>query len=132
MDETMQPDLLALIGEIRDEAIDRVERHADLDWKTVAYETGVRLARARESFTSQEIFDALPLSVSTHEPRAMGAVMRALQRDRVVEATDRFVTSTSLVAHGRPSRVWRSLLAVPPVVSQPPYGKVGFRREETP
>jgi hypothetical protein len=105
-----QPDLFSLIIEARDEAIDRVERNMDRQWREVAYETGVSLAQSRESFTSEDIFDALPPSVSTHEPRAMGAVMRALKSAGVVEATDRFVTSSSLVGHGRPSRVWRSLM----------------------
>jgi hypothetical protein len=106
----MEPDLLALIEQARDEAIDRVDRNADRDWMEVAYETGVRLARSRESFTSAEIFDAMPSAATTHEPRAMGAVMRKLKRDGVVVATDRFVTSSSLLAHGRPSRVWRSTI----------------------
>lgn len=105
-----EPDLLTIIAESREDAIQRVEQHADPDWKTIAYETGLRLAESRATFTSEDIFDAMPNTVSTHEPRAMGAVLRALKRDGIVEATDRFVTSTSLVGHGRPSRVWASRL----------------------
>lgn len=107
---TTEPDLLTIIAQTREEAIQRVEHNADGDWKAVAYSTGLRLAQSRETFTSEDIFDAMPPTVSTHEPRAMGAVIRALKRDGIVAATDRFVTSTSLVGHGRPSRVWRSML----------------------
>jgi hypothetical protein len=105
---TKQPDLLHIIEQTREEAIRRVTVHADPDWKTAAYETGLQLAGSRETLTSNDIFDAMPDTVNTHEPRAMGAVLRALKRDGILEATDRFVTSTSLVAHGRPTRVWRS------------------------
>lgn len=105
-----QPDLLSIIAQTREEAIARVDEHADPDWKSTAYNVGRALAATRPTFTSQDIFDAMPDTVHTHEPRAMGAVIRALKRDGVLEATDQFVSSTSVLAHGRPARVWRSLL----------------------
>jgi len=46
----------------------------------------------------------------THEPRAMGAVMRSLARARVIEATDRTVESVRKANHRRPVRVWKSLI----------------------
>ena len=109
-DEQQQPNLLDLIVAAREEAIDRVEAHANSEWKDVAYLTATRVAQQKRFFTSEEVWDALSGDVRTHEPRAMGAVMRRLRKERIVEPTDQFVTSTSPLGHGRPSRVWRSLL----------------------
>jgi hypothetical protein len=108
---SIEPDLLSMIAEIREEAINRVEENADSEWKAAAYETGFRLAVAHETLTSNDIFDAMPRTVRTHDPRAMGPVLLALKRDGILEATDRFTTSTSLVAHGRPTRIWQSRMA---------------------
>jgi len=105
-----QGDLMDLIATSRDEAIDRVEEHANSEWKEVAYVTAIEVARTRRFFTSEDVWDALSGDASTHEPRAMGAVMRRLRKENVVEPTDQFITSTSPLGHGRPSRVWRSLL----------------------
>lgn len=105
-----QPDLLDLIIATREEAINRVDSHANTEWKSVAYLTAMRVARQKRFFTSEEVWDALPDEVHTHEPRAMGAIMRRLRKEKVVEPTDQFVISTSPLGHGRPSRVWRSLL----------------------
>lgn len=109
-DEQPQPNLLDLIVAARDEAISRVDAHADREWKDVAYLTAIRVARSKRFFTSEEVWDALPSGVHTHEPRAMGPIMRRLRKENVVEPTDQFVISTSPLGHGRPSRVWRSLL----------------------
>lgn len=109
-DEQQQPNLLDLIVAAREEAINRVDAHADPEWKDVAYLTAVRVARQKRFFVSEDVWDALSGDVRTHEPRAMGAVMRRLRKERIVEPTDQFVTSTSPLGHGRPSRVWRSLL----------------------
>jgi hypothetical protein len=93
----------------RDEAIDRVEANANSEWNHVAYVTAMRLASITEVFTSNDVWDALT-HVTTHEPRAMGAVMRRLRKENIIEPTSQFITSTSPVAHGRPTRVWRSLI----------------------
>lgn len=105
-----QPSLLDLIAAARDDAINRVEAHANPEWKEVAYVTALGVARVRRFFTSEDVWDALSGDARTHEPRAMGAVMRRLRKENVVEPTDQFITSTSPLGHGRPSRVWRSLL----------------------
>ena len=94
----------------RDEAIMRVEMNADADWKQVAFEVGKRLARERQRVLSEDIFDALPDGVDTHEKRAMGAVMRRLNKEGILTPLDEYVMSPSLAGHGRPSRVWRSMV----------------------
>jgi hypothetical protein len=105
-----QKNLLDLIFDARDDAINKVEAHANPDWKEVAYVTALGVARVRRFFTSEDVWDALSGDVGTHEPRAMGAVMRRLRKEQIVQPTDQFITSTSPLGHGRPSRVWRSLL----------------------
>lgn len=105
-----QPNLLDLIAAAREEAINRVENHANPTWKEVAYLTAIRVARTKRYFISEDVWDALPSDIGTHEPRAMGAIMRRLRKEQVIEPTDQFVTSPSPLGHGRPSRVWKSLL----------------------
>ena len=41
--------------ELRDEAMDRVDRHAEDDWKDAAYRVGRSLSRSRSTFTSEAI-----------------------------------------------------------------------------
>jgi hypothetical protein len=104
----------AIMGEIvkqRDNAIDTVEAHANEDWAENAYITGMRLARHQTTLMSEDIWDAMNTTEQTHEPRAMGAVMRRLHRDRVITPTEVFTRSTSPRGHGRPSRIWESLIA---------------------
>lgn len=93
----------------REEAIDRVERNANEEWMEAAVAAGIRLAECTDSLVSEDIFTLLnEFPVGTHEPRAMGAVMRRLRKDGFIEPTDTFIKSPSPVGHGRPSRVWRS------------------------
>lgn len=107
----LQPSLLDQIVAARDDAIDRVEKHADVDWKIKAYQTGVDIARREEFLVSEDIWQALvDQGVHTHEPRAMGAVMRKLRAANVIAPTERFIISPSPLGHGRPSRVWESLI----------------------
>ena len=69
-----------------DAAIDRVERNSHELWKELAYKAGVYLAESNSEIDSNMIADAMeryyPL-VTTHEPRALGAIMRKLARDRI-------------------------------------------------
>ena len=97
------------IDDERDDAIDRAEDHAAGDWLEAAFDAGVRLASNRRTLVSEQVFDLIP-DVSTHEPRAMGAVMRRLRNAGYIAPTDTFVKSPSPRGHGRPSRVWRSLI----------------------
>lgn len=69
------------------------------------------LARNYPEFTADDVWKLLePSEASTHEPRAMGAVMQAAARDHLIEATDRTTQSSLARRHARPVRVWRSLV----------------------
>ena len=93
----------------RDAAIDQVEAHADAEWKRHALEAVARLARERRRFTTDDVW-AVMGKVGTHEPRAMGAVMRQAFRLGLVRGTEDYVKSKRVACHGRPLRVWESTL----------------------
>ncbi|HET9556887.1 MAG TPA: hypothetical protein VFS70_07095 [Actinomycetota bacterium] len=97
----------------RDAALVRVRHNADPDWLAAA-EAAVRaVARRQQYLTSQNVWSHLRAAggQTVHEPRAMGAVMRAAAVDRVIEKVDQWLTPTAnRVNHGRPMQVWRSLL----------------------
>jgi len=92
-----------------DEALARVEAHADPDWKDRAYAIIFELARVRVEFTTDDVWRELgQAGVDTHEPRALGALMRQAAADHVIAPTDRYKPSSRVVCHGRPVRIWRS------------------------
>jgi hypothetical protein len=96
----------------RDEAIAQVEANADREWKTAALGAVRWLAANRVEFTSDDVWRLLPdqSAATTHEPRALGAVMRKAARDGLVRKTDRVVNSTRVECHARPVAVWQSLV----------------------
>ena len=102
-------DQLTLAEGAREEAIARVGAHAAPDFKTAAARIIDRLAKERTSFTTDDVWALLPEGCETHEPRAMGAAMRAAAKSYVIAPTDRTVNSTRPACHARPVRVWRSL-----------------------
>lgn len=96
----------------RDEALERVDKHADRSWKEVALDVVRHLAATRETFTTDDVWRELEKhSVSTHEPRAIGAVMRSCASSGMIRNTKRAVESTREECHRRPVTIWESLLA---------------------
>lgn len=95
---------------IKEEAIEAVSRGADQDWWSAATR-GVRvLAKRQQYLTSDDVWSWLrPLEVQTHDPRAMGAIMRLASRDRAIQATNDWCTSGRPACHRRPIRIWKSL-----------------------
>lgn len=90
-----------------DLAIDGVEANAHPTWLDLA--RAVVLAQPPGSlFTTDVVWVALgDTDVRTHEPRALGAVMRGLQRDGDVVNTRRYEPSQRPKCHARPVPVWR-------------------------
>ncbi len=93
-----QPDLF--------DALRRVEEHADDDWKAAAAVALEQLAATGREFTSDDVRDAIPAHITTHEMRALGPVMKAGIRDGLVTATG-WTTQGRAAAHGRPRRLYR-------------------------
>jgi hypothetical protein len=87
--------------------LEEVEAHANPDWKDEAARVIEVLAATRQNFTTDDVWQRLG-HVSTHEPRALGALMKRAASRGVIRATDGWATSTRRECHGRPIRVWRS------------------------
>jgi hypothetical protein len=100
-----QPDLFASV-DARDEAIARVGANADQLWASRAA-AAVRNAARWGTFTTDDVWATLEREgVTTHEPRALGAVMKQLERDGTIRPTGQWVQTRRASAHARPIRVW--------------------------
>ena len=89
------------------EAIEKVERGADPLWLGKAA-TAVRwVAKHKDEFTTDDVWS---LVGETREPRAMGCVMIEARKNLLIKPTKKFKESSRSVCHGRPLRVWRSLI----------------------
>jgi len=94
-------------------ALEIVEAHANALWKEKACDLVNWIAHEKSEFTTDEVWEALERfypSLSTHEPRAMGAVMRSASRSGIIVPTDRTTKTIRPLAHRRPVRVWSSLV----------------------
>jgi hypothetical protein len=97
-------------SEARDAAIARVGA-ASVAFVGAASIVVTDLARSLAEFTTDDVWDALAgCSLEVREPRALGAVMRDMQRLGVIAPTDRYRPSARVACHARPVRVWRSLV----------------------
>lgn len=109
----MSATLLDLIAaqEAREQAIRQVGVNADSEWMDTALHTIWCLALVRDTFTTDDVWDALhPHEPNTHEPRAMGAAMRRAAKEGWVKATSGYQPSARPSCHARPVRVWGSLI----------------------
>ena len=101
---------------ITDEAINRADEHANKDWVRAALQAGETLAYRFERLTTDDIWfemeDSHP-DLSTHEPRAMGGVMRQLKSRGTIRPSTLYVKSERLSRHGAPIRVWMSRITKP-------------------
>jgi hypothetical protein len=96
-----------------DAAIAEADANANPDWRAAVAAVIVALAAERETFTTDDVWrflDADHAEAITHEPRALGALMLAAARDGVIATLDDWRPSDRIVNHGRPVRVWRSLI----------------------
>lgn len=97
----------------RDEAIERVKRHASPSWIEAGIFVGEHLARKIPCFVAAEIdleMQRIFPNIKTHDKRAMVAVIRRLERDGVIAPTEKFTPDPRTSCHARPVRVWRSLI----------------------
>lgn len=96
-----QGDLLA------DEAIAQAEDHADEAWLQAAKRVVWDLIKAGEPFSSDDCWARLDLlDVHTHEPRALGAVLRTAARHGWIVNSEMYVKSSRAVNHSRPVPLW--------------------------
>lgn len=94
--------------ETKKEAIDRVEANANQEWMSSAISAVETLIRFCDTFTTDDVWEILDIEqVKTHEPRAMGAVMRGFAVSKRIEKTGSFVPSKRDICHGRDIAVWK-------------------------
>lgn len=96
----------------KDEAVQRVERHARPEWLRCALLAVYDVARYRAEFTTDAVWALLDARdvPPPHEPRAMGPVMKRAVNLGYCAQTDRVRPSVRVVNHGRPIAVYRSLV----------------------
>ena len=100
-------------AQARDEAMQQVDDHADTSWKGKALAAVLHIAEHGDEVTTDEVWAALEKwypHLRTHEPRAMGPVMRRAAGLGLIERTERTTLSVRPENHRRPVRVWRSLV----------------------
>lgn len=94
-------------GKARDEAVARVEANAQPDWLETARRIVLAISAGGE-FTTDDVWTGLAsASVATHEPRALGAVLRRLAKEGHIVKTGQYRPSTRKECHARPVPVWR-------------------------
>lgn len=74
------------------------------------YQAVRRVAEQTEYFTSDAVFKTHPELEAIKNHKVMGPVIKRAARDGVCVATGQFIKGDRVVAHGRPLRVWKSLL----------------------
>lgn len=94
-------------GDAKREALERVERNASQEWKDEAWEILLRVAKSRETLTTDDLWDA-GLS-GAHENRALGPIMLRGARERIIEKVEGgWRVARRVTAHERPMKIWRS------------------------
>ena len=93
----------------KESAIVRVDKTANRCWVDAAVTCVGALARLYPRFTTDSVWEMLEsCGERTHEPRAMGAVMKKAVKAGVVEPTGEYRPSDRVACHGRPVAVWHS------------------------
>ena len=97
---------------VRDDAIARAERHALQQWKDLTMATIKELAVMCPRFTTDDVWIELSRTpdVATHEPRALGSMMRAACKLGWIVPTDQYENSVRPECHARPVKIWASRL----------------------
>ncbi len=104
--------LLDLVAgqEARDAALALADAHAAEAFRVAAYAAVGHLARTRSRFIVDDVWRAMGTAApSTHDKRAMGAVMQRARKDGLIEPTAEFLPSAQRQCHANPRRVWRSV-----------------------
>lgn len=94
----------------RDAAIDRVEQGADPSWMDAALDALEETARREPLFSSDPVWVRLDGVEPPEEPRAMGAVFREGRKRGWITPTKSIENSKRPQCHGRPVRIWKSLI----------------------
>ena len=102
-----QLDLLA------SEAISKAASGADTEWWREAEAAIKLLCKRGTPFTTDAVWYLLDrVGVRTHDPRALGAVVRAACKDGLIRPTGEYHKSIRKGCHRRPLAVWQPMKGV--------------------
>jgi len=91
-------------------AIKKADDHANAEWKEAALDIVRVLSFSTERFTTDDVWEYLESAGrTTHEPRAMGAIMRKAVKEGYIRSTGEFVKSRRPECHCRPVAVWEAV-----------------------
>lgn len=92
------------------EAIARVDRNANDEWKEAADDAIRYVTRSRAEFTADEVWWRLEElgTPAPHEPRALGARLQAAKRAGLIVNSGQVVMSKRPETHGSWVALWRS------------------------
>ena len=108
-----------LLENLTDAAVNRAGNNADITWLNEARSAVKLLIRKGEDFTTDDVWELLEgVNAYTHEPRALGAIIRELSKDGAIYSTGGYRKSIRKECHRRPLAVWR------PVVRHRSVGEV--------
>lgn len=94
------------------QAIDHAASGADAQWWREAAAAISLLCKRGTPFTTDAVWFLLDKSgVKTHDPRALGAVVRAACKDGLIRPTGEYHKSTRKECHRRPLAVWRPVIS---------------------
>lgn len=89
------------------DSVDEAGEHADSSWMFDARRALAHIAATLPTFTTDDVWAFLDSSTATtHEPRALGAVIRNAHRAGLIHPTGGYIPSTRPECHGRPVRQW--------------------------
>jgi hypothetical protein len=98
----------------KDEAIKRVGRNANPEWKALMLTLVIEVARELLFFTADDVYRkyyALDNPPVTHEQRAFGNVMQRAAKLGICKKSDRpAISSARKSLHASPIQVWESLI----------------------
>ena len=93
----------------RDEALNVVQLHAAKEWWVQAERALHRLCLRQSHLTSEDLWREIPREYRTHEPKAIGAILRKAA-GLWISPTTTYVKGTRKESHSRPILRWRSLV----------------------
>lgn len=94
-----------------DDAIAQVRQNARSEWGAKALVVVKQLCKEHASFTTDMVWAELDKTGwKSHEPRALGAIMRQASSNDWCRSTGQFTISQRPACHRRPITIWQSLL----------------------
>lgn len=95
----------------KEDGMGRVDENADVDWKAVADAAALEAARTHPEITTDDVVRLIPPTVTTHNLKALGPVMRRASRAGWIRPADKPGRPCARGArHASRLMVWTSLV----------------------